>query len=920
MIMRGFRTSLSSQNLRLISLILIFLALLSGIGMGLVSARETSTPETQASPLHPDFPFLDDEGMNVLDSGEPVSTINTCGSCHDAEFITQHSYHASIGLNDLLPPGQAASGRAWDISPGYFGSWNSIEYRYLSSPGDRRIDLTTPDWIKTYGIRHVGGGPAVYSQAGTRLTELNYQPDSLETNILDPETDQLIPWDWERSGTVEMNCFLCHIPDPNNQERIEQLQAGNFQWANTATILNLEVVNQVGDTLQWDPAAFTEEGEITQDLINIQDPTNENCGLCHGLVHDNVENPLVTYGCSPERWSTITTGQIISPQKLSDSGMNLKDKTDLARSWDIHAERLLDCTDCHYSLNNPLYYQESESTRPEHLLFDPRRVEIGDYLLRPLHQFARGNNPQSSVAPELTDTMRQCDGCHSVENSHSWLPYKDTHFAAVSCESCHIPKMYSSANMHHDWTVLMADGTAAQECRGVEGELGIGSLLSGYQPVLLPGLDPNGKTSLEPYNLITTWYWVYGSPPRPVPLQDLQAAYLQEDSYHPGIVARFDLNQDQQLDPSELIIDTPEKEAFVRVRLEHLGFNNPRIEGEIQPYDINHTVASGDWAIKDCRECHGQDSRITAPIQLSSYTPGGVLPRFIGGTDINFSGELYKDETGSLYYQPQTQAENLYVLGHDSSKWIDLFGSLLFGSILLGVLGHSSLRYFASRRITAEQQDKEKIERVYMYGVYERFWHWLQTFVVVLLLLTGLIIHKPDTFGIFSFRGVVLVHNTLAATLVINALLSLFYHLASGEIKQFIPRPRGFFDRSISQAVYYLQGIFQGRDHPFEKTPEQKLNPLQQITYFGLLNILLPLQILTGSLMWGVQHWPDLAARLGGLPFLAPFHTLIAWLFGSFTVMHVYLTTTGHTPLSNLKAMIFGWEVVEVNTSDQAQE
>ena len=52
---------------------------------------------------------------------------------------------------------------------------------------------------------------------------------------------------------------------------------------------------------------------------------------------------------------------------------------------------------------------------------------------------------------------------------------------------------------------------------------------------------------------------------------------------------------------------------------------------------------------------------------------------------------------------------------------------------------------------------------------------------------------------------------------------------------------------------------------------------------------------------------------LGGLPFLAPFHTLIAWLFASFIVMHVYLTTTGHTPLAGIKAMMMGWDEVEVH-------
>ncbi len=64
--------------------------------------------------------------------------------------------------------------------------------------------------------------------------------------------------------------------------------------------------------------------------------------------------------------------------------------------------------------------------------------------------------------------------------------------------------------------------------------------------------------------------------------------------------------------------------------------------------------------------------------------------------------------------------------------------------------------------------------------------------------------------------------------------------------------------------------------------------------------------------MWGVLRWPEIVARMGGLPWLAPFHTLIAWLFAAFLVLHIYLTTTGHTPTANLKAMTIGWDEVEV--------
>jgi len=892
------------------SLLLAGFSLVLITGAVLIGQRSASAQENlQTTPIHPSFSFLDADGVNVLDSGQPVSTMNTCGACHDTGFIVEHSYHASVGFNDLTSPGTTVTERSWDISPGLFGSWNSIVYRYLSPQGDNRIDLTTPDWIRLYGLRHVGGGPAVYGINGQLLSELPYSPKSLETNTLNTETGKLERWDWKESGLVEMNCFLCHTPNPNNAARAEALQSGAFQWANTATLLGSNIVYTSSDRYSWNPDAFNENDEIDPAVLQIQDPTNLNCGLCHGLVHDDVEDPLITLGCSPERWSTITTGQIVSPQKMADSGMNLAGKETLDRAWDVHAERLLNCVDCHYSINNPLFYQESEATKPDYLLFDPRRVEIGEYLEKPLHQFARGNSAQSAAATELNNTMRTCESCHVVDSTHAWLPYLDSHLEALSCESCHIPQLFSSANMVHDWTVLLANESPRKECRGTEGdEDTMGTLLVGYEPVLIPSPDKDGNLKLAPHNLVTTYYWEYGDPPRPVPFRDLQAAYFENGEYYPGVLMRFDQNGDGDLAKDEMVIDTQAKEEFIRARLARQGLSNPRITAEIQPYSINHDVASGEWALDDCTACHGENSRITQPIKLASTAPGAVLPTFVSGTERKLTGKITVDEEGAVYYDPAPATENLYIFGHANLAWLDMIGLGLFGTTVIGVFTHAGLRlYFGSRR----EETEKATERVYMYGSYERLWHWLQTSAIVLLLLTGLVIHRPDTFIFLDFKNMVLVHNIIAGILAANAFLALFYHLASGEIKQYIPKPRGFFDRTITQAIYYLQGIFKGDQHPFEKTPEKKLNPLQQVTYFGLLNVLLPLQGIIGILMWGVQRWPSLANALGGLPFLAPVHTILAWLFASFIVLHVYLTTTGHTVISSLEAMITGWEEME---------
>lgn len=203
------------------------------------------------------------------------------------------------------------------------------------------------------------------------------------------------------------------------------------------------------------------------------------------------------------------------------------------------------------------------------------------------------------------------------------------------------------------------------------------------------------------------------------------------------------------------------------------------------------------------------------------------------------------------------------------------------------------------------------MKRVYMYTFHERMWHWVQAFVILGLLWTGIEIHAPDLVSVLGFKAAVIGHNALAAVLVINAGLGLLYHVFTGQLRQYLPEPQDFFTAGLKQARYYLSGIFRNEPHPFEKQPERKLNPLQKLTYFAILNFLLPMQVLSGLLLWGAQWWPEGATVIGGLNLLAPFHTLLAWFFGAFVLMHIYLATTGTTPLSNFLAMIVGWEELE---------
>jgi thiosulfate reductase cytochrome b subunit len=886
------------------------LALLASVSV--LNAAQAASPALQT--MHPAIALQDAEGVNVLKSGQAVSTMKTCGQCHDTTYIADHAFHADLGLSHF---GEASKG-GLSAGKGFFGRWDPLRYRYLTLTGDELLDLSTPAWLMANGTRVVGGGPALTGRDGSPLKSRTANANDPEASLLSPDGKR-VAWDWNTSGTMEMNCFLCHLAKPNLQARAEAINAGRFGDANTATLVGLGIVEPATGKAKgwnWNRAAFTADGLLDGRKLAVQDPSNANCAACHGEAHPGGKSPIQVSACDLDQPQTATTGQVISGQRIKLSGVNLANKDSLNRSWDVHAERQLQCTDCHHALNNPAHARGDLGSRPDHLRYDPRTVDIGQYLQKPDHDFARGPGARSQTTPVAHGEMRRCDTCHDASGHSSWLPYVSTHMAALACETCHIPQQYAPAIQAYDWTVLTTDAQPAKSCRGVQGTPGnVQSLVEGYVPVLLARQDgAETATALAPYNLITSFYWIYDDAQghtRPVRQTDLQMAYFGSNAeaqraYVADILSAFDADKDGKLSVAELRVDTAQKQEVVKARLQSLGLKNPRMDGQVQPYAINHGVARGEHVLRDCAACHSKQSRMQKGMALTSFAP--VMPHMERDTNAVPSGELVRDTDGALRYQPVPARDALYVFGASAIGWVDALGVLAFLGTLLGVSGHGLLRFLAWRK---RPHVSHATHPVQMYDAYRRFWHWLQAISIVTLLATGIVIHRPDWFNADAFPAMVTLHNILAVLLVVNAALSLFYHLATERMREYLPRPQGFIHDSMRQSAYYISGIFKGEPHPFEKRPDDRMNPIQKLTYFGILNVLLPLQIVTGALIWGAQYRPDLVALVGGLPLIAPLHALSAWFFATFIVGHIYLTTTGATPLEGIRAMVTGVEDIE---------
>jgi thiosulfate reductase cytochrome b subunit len=197
------------------------------------------------------------------------------------------------------------------------------------------------------------------------------------------------------------------------------------------------------------------------------------------------------------------------------------------------------------------------------------------------------------------------------------------------------------------------------------------------------------------------------------------------------------------------------------------------------------------------------------------------------------------------------------------------------------------------------------MERIYVFKRFERFWHWAQALLIIVMMFTGFAIHGSHR--LMAFESAVELHTMAAWALITLWVFAIFWHFTTGEWKQYIPTT----EKLDAMLKYYLTGIFTNAPHPFRQTTLKKHNPLQRLAYLGVKLFINPLIWVTGLLYLFYNDWA--AWGLGGMSLdtVAVLHTIGAFLMLIFFVVHIYFATTGHTPTAHIKAMVTGWEEVE---------
>lgn len=683
------------------------LGILIGVAVGQppqASPGVSASSSAVAKLAHPAIVLKDDGGRNVLETGKPISTRRSCGDCHDYDFIA-NGFHFQQGKSEMDRNLLASHGMApFNLSPGMFGKFSILPNRQLTGPAVTKasdFDMSQPEWITKCGVCHTGGGISEYDLQGRRFLSPEAKPSgSLDPSytIRDREKGEVVPWDWEKSGIAEADCFLCHTPNASRGARKKEIATGDFRWANNATLADTGIVTQQeSGKFTYNRAAFNQDGTVKPEILDLSDPTLENCAQCHGFTARNATTIQPIQHADIMR-GTEKSGWIYNGAKISDTvAPNVVGREKMNYPWDAHAAKGLICIDCHFSVNNPgrMLHEDAK----ENLRYKPRGEDVAVYLKRPDHNFARGNIPPETVNLTLHNTMRGCGDCHDAEKIHTFLPYKARHFQALACQTCHIPAVHFWAYRSDDWGFLMDTGGSRITYRGIDGGIvDPESEVTGYLPAYIPTPDKNGNLQIRPTNLISGVYWFDKAKGRPVFTWQVQTAFFAglpadgEWKYRPEIVTAF-ADKDGIIDIPQAVYDTPGKIALVKGLLQkYAGVEDPDLRIEVTPWAISHSIVGKGQALRDCTACHSKNSVLHRPLDLNTFLPQNVPVSFRGKEEkiVNFEGK-------EPSFDNQALLSSFYIIGYSRAPWVEWFGWIFIAAVILFSLLHGALRLLGGR-------------------------------------------------------------------------------------------------------------------------------------------------------------------------------------------------------------------------------
>ncbi len=291
-----------------------------------------------------------------------------------------------------------------------------------------------------------------------------------------------------------------------------------------------------------------------------------------------------------------------------------------------------------------------------------------------------------------------------------------------------------------------------------------------------------------------------------------------------------------------------------------------------------HEILTSDRAIRNCDACHD----VNAPL----------IAEYVDQADPSFW------VTNPLIFK------DAYLPGATRNRVLDGLLQWLFWLTVIGVLGHGLLRVMTRRRRPRMSAEAEKVK---MYPVWLRLWHWSNAILFVILAYTGVRLHFGQRRGpIMSFETAFDVHNLAGALLIVFGFVFFVGNILGLNQNQYLSRPIDGLRGIFRQLRWYLIGIFKGEPHPYHVSKEHKFNPLQHLTYVGVMYVMVPLLLLSGVALLFPGILPENVLGYSGVFWVATIHWITAAAGILFMVGHLYLGSMGDKVRDLYAAMLDG--------------
>ncbi len=192
----------------------------------------------------------------------------------------------------------------------------------------------------------------------------------------------------------------------------------------------------------------------------------------------------------------------------------------------------------------------------------------------------------------------------------------------------------------------------------------------------------------------------------------------------------------------------------------------------------------------------------------------------------------------------------------------------------------------------------------YHYPLWVRLWHLANAVLCLILIITGLV----TLFGEPSADDQkVSLHGVCGILLTVSYAAYLIGNLFTENGKQYFAGLKKSGASIRKQIQYYFRGHRSGEQSPFIISSDRKFNPLQQVTYIGVMYVILPVLIITGwAMLFNGFVLSNLPADEGS-SFTDHSHVVMGFLVFIFLFIHIYISTMGKSPLSNFRSIITGW-------------